>query len=378
MNFKSSIATSLHLTILCSLSLSISACTRTSSKQVTSKEKYTIVQPIIVDSNYIQEYVAEMQAIQNVELRARVKGFIEKIYVDEGKNVSKGQLLFSLNGSEYKQEILKAKALLSFANAELKQAELEIKSAAVLTENNVVSKAELELAKSKKEAVQAKIQEANAMIQLANLNLSFTEIRAPFDGVINRIPNKVGALIEEGTLLTSISNNNEMYAYFNVSENDYLKYITQKDNNNVVQLKLANGAMLPQSGTIETIDGEINSGTGNLSFRAKFPNTQKWLKHGSSGKVLVSTALSKAMLVPQQSTFEIQENLFVYVVNDKNIVEQRRIVPQMRLAKMYVVKEGLSATDKVLYDGVQLVKEGDNIIPELRAVHQISKIPNKP
>jgi membrane fusion protein (multidrug efflux system) len=177
----------------------ISSCTHSSSKQVVTREKYTVIQPVIADSSFKQEYVAEIQAIQNVELRARVKGFIEKIYVDEGKNVSKGQLLFSLNGSEYKQEILKAKALLSVANAELKQAELEIKSAAVLTENNVVSKAELELAKSKKEAVQAKIQEANAMIQLANLSLGFTEIRAPFDGVINRIPNKVGALIEEGT-----------------------------------------------------------------------------------------------------------------------------------------------------------------------------------
>jgi membrane fusion protein (multidrug efflux system) len=169
-----------------------------------------------------------------------------------------------------------------------------------------------------------------------------------------------------------------MYAYFNVSEYDYLKYITQKDNNNIVQLKLANGSILPQSGIIETIDGEINSSTGNLSFRAKFPNTQKWLKHGSSGKVLVSTALSNAMLVPQQSTFEIQEHLFVYVVNEKNVVEQRKIVPQMRLADMYVIKEGLSATDKVLYDGVQLVKEGDSIIPELRAANQIANIPNQP
>jgi membrane fusion protein (multidrug efflux system) len=349
----------------------MSSC-KSKTNKIEAPEKYTVINPIQADSTYTEEYVAEIQAIQNVELRARVKGFVEKIYVDEGKTVSKGQLLFSLNSSEYRQEILKAKAQLSAAQAELKQAEVEIKSATVLTENNVVSKAELELAKSKKEAVLAKIQEANATIQLANLSLGFTEIRAPFDGVINRIPNKVGALIEEGTLLTSISNNSEMYAYFNVSENDYLKYITQDTKNNMVQLKLANGELLPQSGIIETIDGEINPSTGNLSFRAKFPNTQKWLKHGSSGKILVSTALSKATLIPQQSTFEVQENLYVYVVNDKNIVEQRKIIPQMRLANMFVLKEGLSANDKVLYDGVQLVKEGDNIIADLKAYNQIS------
>jgi RND family efflux transporter MFP subunit len=370
---KNSVCTirAIQLMLCISAGILMSSC-KSKTNKTEAPEKYTVINPIQADSTYTQEYVAEIQAIQNVELRARVKGFVEKIYVDEGKTVSKGQLLFSLNSSEYKQEILKAKAQLSAAQAELKQAEVEIKSATVLTENNVVSKAELELAKSKKEAVLAKIQEANATIQLANLSLGFTEIRAPFDGVINRIPNKVGALIEEGTLLTSISNNSEMYAYFNVSENDYLKYITQDTKNNMVQLKLANGELLPQSGIIETIDGEINPSTGNLSFRAKFPNTQKWLKHGSSGKILVSTALSKATLIPQQSTFEVQENLYVYVVNDKNIVEQRKIIPQMRLANMFVLKEGLSANDKVLYDGVQLVKEGDNIIADLKAYNQIS------
>jgi len=370
---KNSVCTirAIQLMLCISAGILMSSC-KSKTNKIEAPEKYTVINPIQADSTYTEEYVAEIQAIQNVELRARVKGFVEKIYVDEGKTVSKGQLLFSLNSSEYRQEILKAKAQLSAAQAELKQAEVEIKSATVLTENNVVSKAELELAKSKKEAVLAKIQEANATIQLANLSLGFTEIRAPFDGVINRIPNKVGALIEEGTLLTSISNNSEMYAYFNVSENDYLKYITQDTKNNMVQLKLANGELLPQSGIIETIDGEINPSTGNLSFRAKFPNTQKWLKHGSSGKILVSTALSKATLIPQQSTFEVQENLYVYVVNDKNIVEQRKIIPQMRLANMFVLKEGLSANDKVLYDGVQLVKEGDNIIADLKAYNQIS------
>ncbi|TAG11437.1 MAG: efflux RND transporter periplasmic adaptor subunit [Sphingobacteriia bacterium] len=373
MKFKYRIANSLQSVVVCTICMCIIACSNKSIKKQEIKEKYTVINPIIADSNYIQEYVAEIQAIQNVELRARVKGFIEKLYVDEGKTVSQGQLLFSLNCSEYKQEILKAKAQLAVAQAELKQAEVEIKSATILTENNVVSRAELELAKSKKEAVLAKIQEANATIKLANLNLSFTEIKAPFSGVINRIPNKVGALIEEGALLTSISNNTEMYVYFNVSENDYLKYITQNTKNNIVQLKLSNGNILPQKGIIETIDGEINPATGNLSFRAKFPNTQKWLKHGSSGKILVSNILSKAILIPQQSTFDVQENLYVYVVNEKNIVEQRKIIPQMRLANMYVVKEGLSAKDKVLYDGVQLVKEGDAIIPELKDFNQISK-----
>jgi RND family efflux transporter MFP subunit len=357
--------------LLCiTASLFISSCSSTKEKTV-QPDKYAIIHPIQADSTYTSEYVAEIQATQNVELRARAKGFIEKIYVDEGKMVHKGQILFSLNSSEYKQEITKATAQLLAAKAELKQTEVELKNARILTDNNIVSKSEIELVNAKKEAINAKIQEANASISLANLNLRFTEIRAPFSGVINRIPNKIGALIEEGTLLTTISNTDDMYAYFNVSENDYLKYVSENKKNNLVKLKLSNGQVLPQTGVIETLDGQIDPNTGNLSFRARFPNTQKWLKHGSSGKVLVSNLLSNAILIPQQSAFEVQENLFVYVIDDKNTVQQRKIIPQMRLGDMYVIQEGLNVNDKVLYEGVQLVKEGDKITPELKDYNQI-------
>jgi len=370
---KRSICNSLALPLLLCMgaSITITGCYSKANKQEQKPEQYTVINPIQTDSVYIQEYVADIQSVQNVEIRARAKGFIEKIYVDEGKMVAKGQLLFSLNSSEYKQEILKAKSQLLAAEAELKQNEVEIKNAHILTSNDIVPKSELEVANAKKDAIRAKIQEANAIISLANLNLGFTEIRAPFSGVINRIPNKVGALIEEGTLLTTISNTNEMYAYFNVSENDYLKYVTENKKNNFVKLKLSNGEVLPQTGIIETIDGQIDPNTGNLSFRAKFPNTQHWLKHGSSGKVLVSNALTNAILIPQQSAFEVQENLFVYTVDEKNTVQQRRIIPQMRLGNMYVVQEGLNVNDKVLYDGVQLVKEGNKITPELKVYNQI-------
>jgi RND family efflux transporter MFP subunit len=365
----------LNLAICLLILFHIFSCQNKSKEQETL-EKYTVISPILADSSYVQEYVAEIQSIQNVELRARAKGFIEKIYVDEGQQVHKGQLLFSLNASEYKHEITKAKAQLSSAQADLQQVEVELKNAKLLTENNIVSKSELDLAKAKKDACLSRIQEANATISLAKINHGFTEIRAPFSGVINRIPNKIGALIEEGTLLTSISNNSEMYAYFNVSETDYLNYATQSKKNNAVQLKLANGYILPQKGTIETIDGEINPNTGNLSFRARFSNTQKLLKHGSSGKLMIENKLSNAILIPQQSTFEVQENLYVFVVNDKNLVSQRKIIPQMRLSNMYVVQEGLTQSDKILYDGVQLVKDGDKIIPNFKSFHSLTNTQN--
>jgi RND family efflux transporter MFP subunit len=368
---KNSLANLLRMVTLCVLSSYFVAC-NTKTEILNEVEKYTTFKPLVADSAYTQEYVAEIQSIQHVELRARVQGYIDKLHVDEGQTVTKGQLLFSLNSNEFLQETLKAEAQLSAAKASLKQIEVEISRTQLLTDKNVISKTDLEMAMAKKEAILAEIQQAEAHYNLAKLNLSFTEIKAPFDGVISRIPNKLGALIEEGALLTTISNNAEMFAYFNVSENSYLQYITQNHKNNIVKLQLSNGTILPQTGVIETIDGEIDSNTGNLSFRARFANTQKWLKHGSSGKVLISNTLSNAILIPQQSTFEVQENLYVYVVDEKNTVHQRKIVPQLKLGSLYVVQSGLSASDNVLYEGIQLVKEGDVIVPELQSFNQIN------
>jgi RND family efflux transporter MFP subunit len=360
---------------LCAVIILTSTSTLFSCKQKTEKQEtiqsYTIINPIKADSNYVQEYVAAIQSTQNIELRARVKGFITKIWVDEGQTVTEGQTLFTLNASEYEQEIAKAKAQLATANAELHQTEIELKNSKLLTDNNVVPKSDLDNAKAKKDAALAKIEEAKATINLATLNLTYTQVKAPFTGIINRIPNKVGALVDEGALLTTLSNPNEMFAYFNVSETDYFNYATQQNKNNAVQLKLANGYVLPQQGKIETIDGQFDQATGNISFRARFSNGSKLLKHGATGKILISNLINNAILIPQSSTFEVQENLYVFVVDATNVVKQQKIIPQLKLGEMLVVKDGISSTDKVLYEGVQLVKDGDKINPIIKSYNQV-------
>lgn len=331
-----------------------------------STNKYVVISPIRADSSYTQEYVAEIQSIQNVELRARNEGFVERIYIDEGQTVTKDQLLFTLNAGEYKQELAKAKSQLATALAELKQAEIDFENTQILHAKKIVSLSELEIAKYKKDALDAKIEEAKATINLATINLSYTEIRAPFDGTINRIPYKEGALVEEGTVLTTISNNTEMFAYFNVSETDYLNLIGRDQTLKAVNLKLVNNSIFSEVGKIETIDSEINRNTGSLTYRARFQNPEQILKHGSSGKVMVQTQLSNVILVPQKVTFEVQENLYVYVLDENNTIRQKQIIPEIQLANMYVVKNGLNETDKVLYEGIQLVKEGDKIEPEFK------------
>ncbi len=352
----------------------MAACSSNTTTPYT--DKYQVINPILADTAYQNEYVAEINALQNVEIRSRIKGFIDKIYVDEGQTVNQGQLLFTINSREFLQELAKAQAFTKSAIAEAKSAEIELENVQKLSDKNIISKPELEMLRAKAEALKAKVAEAKATEAQAELNLSFTRVTAPFTGIINRIPNKAGSLVDEGALLTSISNNNEVFAYFNVSEIDYYNYIADQSGNTAkkVELLLANNSKYPQQGVIETTESEFDKSTGNIAFRAKFPNPNQLLKHGSSGKVLVKTQLQNALLIPQKTTFEVQENVYVFVVDKLGKVNQRKVQIAARLPHLYVISAGLSVSDKILFEGIQKVKEGDKIVAETRLLSQISNL----
>lgn len=341
------------------------ACTSDYNKKK-SEDKFSVVYPVVADTIYNQEYIADIQAIQNVELRSRVKGFLDKIHVDESQLVKEGQILFSIGNLGYKEEVLKAKAQLKTAIAEAKMAELQLQNAQILLEKKIISKTEFELAQAKLDANRAKVDEAASNESNANLNLSYTIIKAPFTGIINRIPNKTGSLITEGTLLTTISDNKQVFAYFNVSEKEYLGFVKEKEINHQkeVTLVLADNHPYPYLGIIETMESEIDNSTGNHAFRARFPNPEQLLKHGASGKIQLSKKLKNVLMIPQKSTFEIQEKIYVFTVDKNNIVRMRNIVPKYRLPHIYVVESGLSISDRLIYEGIQQVKDGDKIIPE--------------
>ena len=343
------------------LSISLVACNTDTPAQ--KENKFKVIQPVLADTAFTEEYVSELHAIENVEIRSRVKGFIESIMVDEGKTVKKGQVIFKLSSQGYQQELLKAEAAWKNELAELKAAEIELENTEKLFAKKIIAKSELELAKAKLEMHKAKVEEAKAHELQAIHNLSFTQVRAPFDGIINRIPNKTGSLVDEGTLLTTLSNNQEMLAYFNVSESDYLDYAvtTHWNDSKTVSLVLANGTQYNQMGKIETVESEFDPLTGNIAFRARFANPERVLKHGSNGKIVVRKQLKNVLLIPQKSTFEIQDKLFVYVVNKNQEVEQRNISIKKRMPHVYVVESGLSIQDTILLEGMQNVKPGEKI-----------------
>jgi RND family efflux transporter MFP subunit len=348
-------------------------------KKAETLETYLVANPMIIDTTYPSEYVAEIQSLKNVEIRSRTTGYIEKQYIDEGKIVKEGQVLFSISSKLYLHNLQSAQSALRSALAESKSAQIEFENSRKLAEKNIISNTEMELMKSRLEAMSAKVDEMSSQVSEAERFLSFTLVKAPFSGIINRIPNKNGSLVEEGTLLTSISDNSEMLVYFNVSENVYLDYVETKNSSKPKEITmiLANNEPYPYKGFIETVEGEFDKSTGNIAFRAKFPNPELLLKHGSSGKILIENKLKKAIAIPQKSTFEIQENTYAFILDDKNVVKMKRIIPKLRMQNLFIVESGITATDRFIVEGVQLVKDGDKVTPKFISSTEVLKsLPN--
>ena len=332
----------------------LTSCT-TKKEEKEEVEKFTATNPVLIDTSFVKEYVSQIKSVRNIEIRAQEKGFLQNIYVDEGQFVKAGQLLFKIMPNMYQAELLKAQA-------EEKSVEIELQNSKLLADKNIVSKNELSVA-------QAKLQSAKAEVALAKLHLSFTEIRAPFDGTIDRIPLKLGSLIDEGELLTSLSDNSQMFAYFNVSEPEYLQYQTNvKDRaDNKVNLVLANGETFKEKGNVEVIESEFNNETGNIAFRARFPNSGKLLRNGETGQVQMLVPLKNAIVIPQKATYEVQDKKYVFIVDKNNKVSSREITITGEIPDLYVIKTGLAESDKILLEGVQKVKENDKIKYEFQS-----------
>lgn len=314
-------------------------------------------------------YVADIQAVKNVEIRTRVKGFLESIYVDEGRLVKKGDPLFKINDEEYKVALSKTKAALSNAIAAAKAAEVEVQRVRILLDKQVVAASELEVAQAKLAADNANIDEARASVRSAENHLSYTLIRAPFDGLIDRIPLKAGSLIDEGALLTSLSDISSMYAYFSIPENEYLQYERARQSapdqrSTEVRLTLADGSSYTYPGKIETVEGEIEQNTGSIDFRARFPNPQKLLRHGATGRLFLSNKIEDVFLIPQRSVFDIQDKSYVYVLTRNNTLRMRNFTPVTRISGAYLVRDGIQPGERILFEGAQNVREGMTILPQ--------------
>ena len=332
-----------------------------SHEKVHEKTKLLVTSPLRMDTTTTKEYVCQIRSIRHIELRALEKGYLEDYYIDEGKFVKQGTLLFQILPIMYKAEVQRAQAEMSFA-------EVEYLNTKALADSNVVSKNELLMAK-------AKLEKAKAELALAQAHLGFTQIRAPFDGIMDRLSVRRGSLLNEGDLLSTISDISQMWVYFNVPEAEYLDYKINlnKGNQMKVSLKMANNEYFSHIGIVETIEADFNNETGNIAFRATFPNPEKLLRHGETGNIIVTVPLKNALLIPQKATFEVLNARYVYVVDKNNVIKSREITVGAEMPNLYIVTSGLKEGDKILLEGLRLVSENDKISYEYKEPKEVIK-----
>ena len=319
-------------------------------------------------------YPATIKGQQDIEIRARVSGYITKLCVDEGAVVHKGQPLFLIDAVPYQKAVQAAEAAVEVAKANVATTQLTVDSKTELHAQNIISDYDLQTAKNSLASAKAALAQAEAQLASARNDLSYTTITSPSDGVVGTIPFRVGSLVGTTTQepLTVVSDINKMFVYFSMNEKQLLALTRQKDgsvNSMIgampeVQLQLADGTMYPAKGKIETLSGVIDLSTGAVQMRATFPNAQRLLRSGGTGTVLIPSVLDSALLIPQSATYEVQDKKFVYVLGDSSKVKNTKItVFPLDNGKQYVVTSGLKPGEQVVVEGVATLRDGMPIQP---------------
>jgi membrane fusion protein (multidrug efflux system) len=345
----SSFLTALVVTAICLMQTS---CKHEESHREEEHHKIVATSPAVKDVVITQQYVCQIHSRRHIEVRALQEGYLEAITVKEGQAVKEGEVLFRVVPAIYK-----ANLDAELAEAEFAQLEYDNTKRLFESKTPVVSIQEVALYK-------AKLAKAQAKAQLAEAELKFTEVKAPFNGIIDRLQQQQGSLVEKDDVLTTLSDNSLMWVYFNVPEARYLEYMAtpeEEREGQQVELVLANSTKFPHSGKIGAIEAQFNNETGNIAFRADFPNPHGLLRHGQTGNVLIHRTLKNALVIPQRATFEILDKRFVFVVDKDGAVHQREITIEHEQDDIFIVASGLQASDQIVLEGVRQVRDGEHV-----------------
>lgn len=347
--------------LLALTSLSLSACDHTEAAHHEEHHKVLATNPQIKSVILTQQYVCQIHSQRHIKVRALEMGYLEAIPVKEGQRVKEGDVLFTVRPILYQTKF-------DAENAEASLAQLEFNNTKSLFEKKVVSQNALLL-------LDAKLAKANAKAQLAKAELDFATVKAPFEGIVDRLLQQHGSLVQEGEILTTLSDNSVMWVYFNVPEKQYLEYMASPDEekeNMKIELVLANGRKFDHLGKIGAIEADFNNETGNIAFRADFPNAERLLRHGQTGTVLISRVQHDSLVIPQRATFEILDKQYVYVIDENDVAHQRQIVPQnTQLEDIYVLKSGIGVDERIVLEGTRQVRDGEKVEYEDRHPEEV-------
>ena len=323
-------------------------------------------------------YPAVIKGKQDVEIRPKVSGFITRLCVEEGAAVRAGQVLVTIDNVQYKAVLNQAEAALASAKSALATAELTYKNKQELHSQNIIGDYDLQTAENNLATAKAGLAQAQATVASARDNLSYCNVTSPANGVIGTMPYRVGSLVSASivTPLTTVSNIEQMYVYFSMTEKQLLDMTREKGKNitaafPAVMLQLADGSMYEHPGKVSMVSGVIDQATGSVSVRADFSNPDHLLKSGGTGSVIVSNDAENVIVIPQSATTEVQNKIFVYLVGKDNKVKYTEIkVNPQNDGTTYVVTEGLAVGDRYVTTGLTKLADGMEITPVSEAQYQ--------
>ncbi len=326
------------------------------------------------DASLNTVYPATLHGVNDVEIRPQITGFLTQVHVREGQHVSAGQVLFTIDQVQLQAAVDAARAAIEVAQANVNTAQTNANNNKVLLDKNIISQSAYQTSLDALNSAKAQLHQAQANLVTAQKNLSYSVVKAPTAGVVGTIDNKEGSLVSPQTLLTMLSDNGGMEAYFSMTEKEILA-LTDNGARSVktaiegmpeVQLQLATGVLYPYRGKIVSISGVLDTNTGSATVKALFPNPDGMLRSGNTGQVLFPYTASDVVQIPQSATSDIQNMKFAYVVGDSAIVHATPItVSDQSDGKNYIVTSGLKPGDVIVVEGVGIsVRDGMTISPK--------------
>lgn len=347
----------------------LSACVNKPAEKK-SAGNYPLLEIELTERTLANDYAATLTGCQTVEIRPQISGLLTGIFIHEGDEVRKGQILFEIDPAQYRATYDVARANVSSAEAAVATARLVVDSNRELFKEKVISEFELNTATNSLAEAEAKLSLAKAELDKAATNLSYTQVKSPVDGVASMIPYRVGALVNTNiaTPLVTVSDDAEVYAYFSMAENRMLDMVGEYGSLKTavrdmpeVELRMSNGEMYDKKGRIDAVSGTINPTTGAISFRAAFPNPERILRDGGTGTVVIPQQLTGCIVIPQGATYELQDKKFVFkVIDGKATSSEIKVLPKSN-GKEFVVTDGIAVGDVIIADGAGLIKEGTEI-----------------
>ena len=332
------------------------------------------------------ENIGETTGSIDVEIRARIEGFLETVDFQEGSLVKKGQLLYTIDPQQIHAALAEAQGRLAEAQARLAKAQQDVARYKPLVEQNAISKEEYDTSVSAEQAASASVEAARASTKDAELNLGYTKITSPIDGLVGKTQVKPGNLVGRGenTLLTVVSNVDSIHVRSNVSERDYLRLARAKGPSAVqppdtFELVLADGTVHKYKGSLIFADRAIDPLTGTLGIEATFPNPDRLLRPGQYARLRAEIDQKpNAILVPQIAVQELQGTYSVAVVGSDNKVKLRPVQAGERVGSLWVIDSGLNAGEKVIVEGIQKVREGATVKPTVVEIPETSSSTDTP